>query len=161
MHVSESSSLNRVVDRLRSESGSALLLVVVAVIALIWANSPWSESYVHLWETDASIAIGSFSIDMNLHHWVNDGLMVVFFFLIGLEVRQELAIGSLRDRRRAMVPLIAGLFGVLLPALITWRSPGRPRRTAGVRWSAPIPPSCSACWPWSVRRCPTSCGSSC
>ncbi|WP_066909694.1 Na+/H+ antiporter NhaA [Millisia brevis] len=118
MHVSESSSLNRVIDRLRSESGSALLLVVVAVIALIWANSPWSESYVHLWETDASIAIGSFSIDMNLHHWVNDGLMVVFFFLIGLEVRQELAIGSLRDRRRAMVPLIAGLFGVLLPALI-------------------------------------------
>lgn len=118
MHVSESSRLSRMIDRVRTESGSALLLVVVAVIALVWANSPWSESYVHLWETDASISIGSFSIDMNLHHWVNDGLMVVFFFLIGLEVRQEFAIGSLRDRRRAMVPLIAGLVGVILPAAI-------------------------------------------
>lgn len=125
MDVSGVSPLNRVIDRLRTESGSAMLLVVVAVIALVWANSPWSAGYVHLWEIDASVAIGSFSIDMDLHHWVNDGLMVAFFFLIGLEVRQELAIGSLRDRRRAMVPLVAGLVGVLVPTVIYLAIAGR------------------------------------
>lgn len=118
METAEPTAFERLIERLRTESGSALLLVVVSLIALAWANSPWSESYHHLWETPAATSIGSFSIDMNLHHWVNDGLMVAFFFLIGLEVRQELAIGSLRDRRRAMVPLVAGLVGVALPAVI-------------------------------------------
>lgn len=112
-------------DRLRSESGSALLLLGVALFALAWANSPWSESYVHLWELPASVDIGSFGIDLTLHEWVNDGLMVLFFFLIGLEVRQELAVGSLRDRRRALVPLVAGLVGVVVPALIYLAIAGR------------------------------------
>lgn len=111
-------SLNGLLDRLRTESGSALLLVGVAVFALVWANSPWSESYVDLWHTSAQFQIGGLGLDMDLHHWVNDGLMVIFFFLIGLEVRQELAVGSLRDRSRARVPLIAGAAGVLVPALI-------------------------------------------
>lgn len=110
--------VRRVIDTLRTESGSALLLVGVSLLALALANSPASEAYHHFWETHASIEIGSLSIDLSLHHWVNDGLMVAFFFLIGLEVRQELAVGSLRDRRRALVPLVAGLCGVALPALI-------------------------------------------
>lgn len=106
------------VEKLRTESGSALLLVAVSLIALLWANSPLSDAYFHLWETPISVDIGDLRFDMNLHHWINDGLMVVFFFLIGLEVRQEFAVGSLQDRSRAMVPLIAGLAGVALPALI-------------------------------------------
>ena len=114
-----------VVDRLRTESGSALLLVAVAVFALLWANSPWSESYTELWHAHAVIGIGDFSIDMSLHHWVNDGFMVIFFFLIGLEVRQEMAVGSLRDRRQAVVPLVAGVAGVILPALLFLLIAGR------------------------------------
>lgn len=107
-----------VIDRLRTESGSALLLVAVSLVALAWANSPWSQSYVDLWRTDAAVTVGDFAIELNLQHWVNSGLMVVFFFLIGLEVREELAVGSLRQRSRALVPLAAGLVGVAVPAAI-------------------------------------------
>lgn len=110
--------LHRAAEFVRTESGSAALLVAVSVIALIWANSPFSESYTALWHTDVALTFGSHGIDMSLHHWINDGLMVVFFFLIGLEVRQEFAVGSLRDRRRALVPLVAGVAGVIAPALI-------------------------------------------
>lgn len=105
-------------ERLRSESGSALLLVAVTVFALLWANSPFSELYHELWETHMDITVGSWGLNLSLHHWVNDGLMVIFFFVVGLEVRQELAVGSLRNRRRALVPLVAGVLGVGVPALI-------------------------------------------
>lgn len=110
--------MDRLIARLRTESGGAAVLVVVTVIALAWANSPWSDAYTALWHTPVSFQVGDLGLDMDLHHWVNDGLMVIFFFLIGLEVRQELAVGSLRDRSRARIPLIAGVAGVVLPALI-------------------------------------------
>lgn len=105
-------------ERLRSESGSALVLVAVTVLALVWANSPFSELYHALWNTHLEITLGSWGLNFSLHHWINDGLMVIFFFVVGLEVRQELAVGSLRDRRRALVPLVAGVLGVGVPALI-------------------------------------------
>lgn len=135
MHKQKPDWVRVVVDRLRTESGSALLLVAVAVLALAWANSPWSESYSELWHMHAVVGIGDFAIDMSLHHWVNDGFMVVFFFLIGLEVRQELAVGSLRDRRQALVPLIAGVAGVILPALLFLAIAGRDAPEA---WGAVI-----------------------
>jgi len=103
---------------IRTEAGSAGLLVVAAVVALVWANSPWSETYVSWWHTPVEIAFGSGSISMDLHHWVNDGLMVVFFFVIGLEVRREISVGELTDRRRIVVPLVAGVGGMLVPAAI-------------------------------------------
>lgn len=113
-----SGPIRRFLPFLRSESGSAALLVVVALIALVWANSPWSESYVHLWEEPAGFFLGPIGLDMSLHYWVNDGLMVIFFFLIGLEVRHEFSVGSLRDRSRARLPLLAGVAGVAIPALV-------------------------------------------
>ncbi|NQX27662.1 Na+/H+ antiporter NhaA [Microbacteriaceae bacterium VKM Ac-2854] len=125
MRSSRSDAIRLGVERLRTESGSALLLIGVALIALIWANSPWSESYVQLWETHAVVGVGELTIDMSLHHWVNDGLMVVFFFLIGLEVREEFSAGALRDRRRALVPLVAGIAGVALPAALYLLIAGR------------------------------------
>ena len=79
---------------LRTEAGSAGLLIVAAVIALGWANSPWSDAYVGLWDTTASIRIGDLTYEMSLRHWVNDGLMVAFFFVVGLEVRHEFALGD-------------------------------------------------------------------
>lgn len=105
-------------DFIRTESGSAGLLVVASVVALVWANSPWSQSYVDLWHTELSVRVGSGGLTMDLHHWINDGLMVVFFFVIGLEVRKEFAIGELTDRSRAVVPLVAGIAGMLVPAAI-------------------------------------------
>ncbi|MFX0537737.1 Na+/H+ antiporter NhaA [Ornithinimicrobium sp. Y1847] len=111
--------------RLRSEPGSALLLVAVTLVALVWANSPWSHAYEELWHLPLSVRLGEAGIDMSLHHWVNDGLMVIFFFVVGLEVRQELAVGSLRDRRRALLPVVAGILGVALPAAIYLAIAGR------------------------------------
>lgn len=103
---------------LRTESGSAGLLLIAALAALGWANSPWSSSYESLWATTASVGIGGAELSMDLGHWVNDGLMVVFFFLIGLEVRREFSVGEMTDRRRAVVPLVAGLGGMVVPALL-------------------------------------------
>ena len=103
---------------IRTEAGSAGLLVVAAVVALVWANSPWSDSYVSWWHTPVEIAFGAGSLSMDLHHWVNDGLMVVFFFVIGLEVRREFSVGELTDRRRLVVPLVAGVGGMLVPAAL-------------------------------------------
>ncbi|MDA3635230.1 MULTISPECIES: Na+/H+ antiporter NhaA [unclassified Rhodococcus (in: high G+C Gram-positive bacteria)] len=111
---------NQLSNSLRRESGSAvlLLLLVVTVTALLWANSPASGAYFDLWHQGAGFELGPVALHMSLHHWINDGLMVVFFFLIGLEVRQEFAHGSLRDRTRTRIAVIAGVAGVCLPAVI-------------------------------------------
>ncbi|AZG47300.1 Na(+)/H(+) antiporter NhaA [Gordonia insulae] len=115
----------RLSEWLRTESGSAALLVAVTIVALLWANSAIGDSYTELWHTELGIVFGEHDFEMSLHHWINDGLMVVFFFVIGLEVRQEFAVGSLRDRRRAMVPLVAGVIGVIVPAAIYLAIAGR------------------------------------
>lgn len=94
-----------------------MLLVVVAAVALLWANSPLSDAYFGLWDVEIGFDVGGFGLHMNLHHWINDGLMVVFFLVVGLEVRQEFAHGSLRDASRARLALIAGVAGVALPAV--------------------------------------------
>ncbi|MCD0452990.1 Na+/H+ antiporter NhaA [Actinocorallia sp. API 0066] len=101
-----------------TEAGSAGLLLGATLLALVWANSPWSHMYEALWHTDASISIGDGSLSMNLEHWVNDGLMALFFFVVGLEVRHEFSVGELTDPRRAAVPVMAALGGIVVPALI-------------------------------------------
>ncbi|WP_343898662.1 Na+/H+ antiporter NhaA [Ornithinimicrobium humiphilum] len=101
-----------------TEAGGALLLLVATAVALVWANSPWSGSYEALWGTEAGIRVGALDLAMDLGHWVNDALMALFFFVIGLEVRRELSVGELTDRRRVTVPLLAGVGGMLLPAAI-------------------------------------------
>ncbi|WP_278235702.1 Na+/H+ antiporter NhaA [Isoptericola sp. AK164] len=105
-------------QRLRTDTGAAVLLLSVTLLALLWANSPLSGAYSALWETAVNLEIGDLAFDMDLHHWVNDGLMVLFFFVVGLEVRQELSVGSLRRRSQRLVPLVAGTAGVVVPALI-------------------------------------------
>jgi Na+/H+ antiporter NhaA len=105
-------------DFVRTESGSAGLLLIAAVLALAWANSPWSSSYEALWHRTLSIVVDGTGLSMDLHHWVNDGLMAVFFFVIGLEVRREFAVGELTDRRRLVVPLVAGIGGMVVPAAL-------------------------------------------
>ena len=132
----EAQSSRSLRDFIRTESGSAGMLVMAALIALVWANSPWSQSYVDLWHTELSIRFGDGGLTMDLHHWINDGLMVVFFFVIGLEVRKEFAIGELVDRSRVVVPLVAGVMGMLVPAAIFLAL--NPSGEAAAGWGAVI-----------------------
>ncbi|MDV3222292.1 Na+/H+ antiporter NhaA [Intrasporangium sp.] len=103
---------------LATESGGATLLVVAAVVALVWANSAWSDAYTRLWETELAVELGDRALRMDLGHWINDGLMALFFLVIGLEVRRDLSVGELTDRRRLRLPLLAGLGGMVVPALL-------------------------------------------
>ncbi len=105
-------------DFLHQEASAGMLLVGAAIVALIWANSPWSDSYFDLWSTEAGIEIGSFHIDLNLREWVNDAAMVLFFFVVGLEIKRELTQGELRDPRQAALPIIGAVGGMVVPAAI-------------------------------------------
>lgn len=121
---------------LRVESASSLLLLLAAVVALAWANSPWSESYVDFWHAHVSLEIGSLHLDDSLQHWVNDALMVIFFFVVGLEIKYELASGDLRDPRTAALPIAAAFGGMAVPALIYVAIAGGGDTGAG--WGIPM-----------------------
>jgi len=105
-------------DFIRGETigGVALLLAVIA--AMVWANLLSGAGYFGFWQQNLTLGIGSLSITEDLQHWVNDGLMAVFFFVVGLEIKRELTVGELNDRRKATLPVIAAFGGVILPALI-------------------------------------------
>jgi Na+/H+ antiporter NhaA len=102
---------------LETEAGGAVVMFAAALIAVVWANSPWRDAYFGLWATELSIEAGSFHLGLELGHWVSDGLMTLFFLLIGLEIRREFDMGDLRDRRRVAVPVVAAIGGMLVPAL--------------------------------------------
>jgi Na+/H+ antiporter NhaA len=104
-------------DFVRTETGSAAFLLVAAVAALVWANVG-GGSYAHVWHTSLSIRVGSAGITQDLRHWVNDGLMALFFFVVGLEARREFDLGELRDRRRLALPFVAGMGGMVIPVAI-------------------------------------------
>lgn len=103
-------------DFLHKEASAGILLVLAAIIALIWANSPWSDSYFDLWATEAVIGIDDFEIHLNLKEWINDAAMVLFFFVVGLEIKRELTQGELRDPRQAALPIIGAVGGMVVPA---------------------------------------------
>lgn len=103
---------------LHIEAASGILLVGAAVVALVWANSPWSASYEDLWTTVLSIDLGGYVIAEDIRHWINDGLMAIFFFVLGLEIKQELTNGQLASLRNAAVPAAGALGGMLLPAVL-------------------------------------------
>ncbi len=104
-------------DFMRTQSGSAVVLAAGAITALLWINLD-AGSYGRVWSTPLSIRIGGSGITQDLRHWVNDGLMTFFFFVTGLEARREFDLGELRDRRRLVLPVLAGLGGMVLPVLI-------------------------------------------
>jgi NhaA family Na+:H+ antiporter len=103
---------------LEAETSSGMLLLAAAVAALAWANSPWSGAYEALWRTVVSLRIGGVVLTHDLRHWVNDGLMSLFFLVVGLEIKREFVTGELRDVRRAAVPVIAAIGGMIVPALL-------------------------------------------
>jgi NhaA family Na+:H+ antiporter len=103
-------------DFVRIEASGGVILLISAIIALLWANTSFAESYFHFWETEFSIGFGQNAISLPLIEWINDGLMVIFFFVVGLEIKRQLTTGELSRPRRAILPLAAALGGMLVPA---------------------------------------------
>jgi len=120
-----SSPFSRYANR---EAISGFLLIICSIVALVWANSGVGESYDELWHTHLSLGFGDFMIDKPLHIWINDGLMALFFFYVGLEIKQEVKVGELSDLNQAMLPFFAALGGMIVPAglflLIVQNGPG-------------------------------------
>ena len=102
----------------KTEASSGIVLMIAAVVALVWANSPWAESYFHIWESQVMVVFGPLKLDKHLIHWINDGLMAVFFFLVGLEIKREILLGELASIRKATLPIVAAIGGMVVPALI-------------------------------------------
>lgn len=102
---------------LDTESGSAGLLLAATVLALLWANSPWADVYKAVLNTEVAVRVGNQQLSLDLGHWISDGLMALFFFVVGLELRRELSVGELTNRRSLIVPAIAAVGGLLVPAL--------------------------------------------
>lgn len=103
---------------LRSESSGGVLLIIAAVLAMIVVNSPWSDLYLSILHTEIQIRVAEIDINKSFSYWINDGLMAVFFLLIGLEVKQELVEGSLASRKKSLFPVIAAAGGMFAPALV-------------------------------------------
>lgn len=100
------------------EAAGGILLLVSTLVALVWANSPWAETYNELWNMHVSIGFGRFFLSETRLEWINDGLMSVFFFLVGLEIKREVLIGELSSLRQAAFPFVAAVGGTVVPALI-------------------------------------------
>ena len=122
-------------DFLHRESAGAVLLAFGAILALVWSNSPWSASYESLWNSRIVLTIAGHSLDLDLRHWVNDGLMTIFFFVVGLEIKREVTSGHLSERRAALLPGLAAIGGMLVPALIYLAIAGS---SAPRGWAIPV-----------------------
>jgi NhaA family Na+:H+ antiporter len=105
---------------LHNQTSSSKVLMATALIALVIANSPWADAYHHLIELPLSLHAGPFALEKTLHHWINDGLMTLFFFLVGLEIKREILVGELAAPRQATLPILAAIGGMVVPALIYW-----------------------------------------
>ncbi len=120
---------------LHIEAVSGIALLIAAAVALIWANSPYAHGYHALWDLPVSIGLGSFAFSQSLHFWINDGLMTVFFLVVGMEVRREIHEGALSERSQASLPVAAAIGGVIAPGVIFLALNPDPVRSQG--WAVP------------------------
>ncbi|HET8655486.1 MAG TPA: Na+/H+ antiporter NhaA [Longimicrobiaceae bacterium] len=118
------------------ESSGGIVLLITTVVALVWANSPGWEGYRRLWETPVALTVGGHVYGLSLHLLINDGLMVIFFFLVGLEIKREMLVGELASLRAAALPIMAALGGMLAPAAIYALLNARGAGEAG--WGIPM-----------------------
>ena len=136
----------------RPRAASGIVLIAAALVAFAWANSPWAELYGRMQHIEAGITLGALGLELSLAHWVNDGLMAIFFFVVGLEIKRELLVGELAGWQRAALPMVGALGGMVVPARSTpgstWASPRSP--AGACRWR-PTSPSRSASWRCSAR----------
>ena len=150
----------RIADVLRKETIGGTLLLIGSVVALVWANSPWAHRYEAM--TGLRVGPHALHLDLTLATWAADGLLAVFFFVAGLELKREFVAGDLRDPRRAAVPVAAAVGGVLVPALLytVVNLGGAIARVGGSR-PPPTSPSRWRCWRSSAGICPARCERSC
>jgi len=128
--------LNPFEEFIHRQTTSGLLLMGMAMLALFLANGPFSESYLHILHTPISLGVGSWQVEMTLHHWINDGLMALFFFVVGLELKREILVGELASVRNAMLPIAAAIGGMVVPALIYYMV--NPSGEAANGWGIPM-----------------------
>jgi NhaA family Na+:H+ antiporter len=100
------------------EASAGIVLLACAIAALIWANSPWSHSYHELWDTHLKVGFADYTLDKPLHFWINDALMAVFFFVVGLEIKRAILVGELASPKRAALPIAAAVGGMAIPAAL-------------------------------------------
>ncbi len=100
------------------EAAGGILLLIFTALALVWANSPWASSYFNLWQMRLTVGLGGFVLDKPLLLWINDGLMAMFFFTVGLEIKREILMGELSSPKKAALPIAAAIGGMIVPALI-------------------------------------------
>jgi NhaA family Na+:H+ antiporter len=123
-------------DFAHKQSSGGVLLIAVTAVALVWANSPWGDSYVALWDSKLTVGVGDFTLSKDLTHWINDGLMAVFFLVVGLEIKREVLVGELSSIRSAALPVAAALGGAVVPALIYFAVNAGTEGAAG--WGIPM-----------------------
>jgi len=123
-------------DFIHRQTTSGILLMLMAVLALVLANSGFYEFYSHLKHMPVSIGIGHWGFEKTLHHWVNDGLMAIFFFVVGLELKREILVGELADMRKATLPIAAAIGGMVVPALLYFAL--NPEGVAAGGWGIPM-----------------------
>ncbi len=121
-------------DFLHTEAAGGVLLVVAAAVALVWANSPWKGSYQRLWDAHLAVTAAGHTLELSLRHWLNDGLMTIFFLIVGLEIKRETTGGHLVGRR-AVLPAIAAIGGMAVPAIVYLAIAGG---TAAHGWGVPM-----------------------
>lgn len=121
----------------RLAASGGIVLLLGTIIAMLWANSPWAGTYLQLWQTELGFDLGALHLSRNLLEWVNDGLMVIFFFVVALEIKREIQAGELASPRRAALPIMAALGGMLVPAIFyTLFNAGNSQAMRG--WGIPI-----------------------
>ena len=128
--------LNPFEEFIHRQTTSGLLLMGTAILALFLANGPFAESYLHILHASISVGVGSWLVEMSLHHWINDGLMALFFFVVGLELKREILVGELVTLRNAMLPIAAAIGGMVVPALIYFMV--NPEGDAANGWGIPM-----------------------
>lgn len=123
-------------DFIHNQTTTGLVLMFMTIVSLVLANSPFADDYAHFFHTNFAITLGNMSIDLSIHHWINDGLMAIFFFLIGLEIKREVLVGELSDPKNAVLPILAAVGGMVFPALIFYYiTVGTPAATG---WGIPM-----------------------
>lgn len=121
---------------IKMESFSGILLFSATILAMIWANSPYGETYQALWETKVGFGTEEFGLNKALILWINDGLMAIFFFLIGLEIKREILVGELNSLRKATFPIFAAIGGIIVPYILYLMLNDRPETAGG--WGIPM-----------------------
>ena len=123
------------------ESAGGLMLIAATLLALVFANTAMYDTYHHVLEAQVGISIGGWNLQHSVHHWINEGLMSLFFFVVGLEIKREILVGELRDPKKALLPIIAAIGGMIVPALIYTSLNTVPReRVAGAPLWLPTSP---------------------